>query len=196
MYTYTQTAHKLTTEIVNAVGDLGDKRKREEWTDHPVFKAGSRWILTRKDIDREFDDSKVGGVRFAVSVSPDDSRGDASSSRSRDIGGGFRLWRELHNPDGTVDITFFDEKDAGDLDASKRDRALAQARLTLAKAFAAGLSAPIRDFRSVFLATDKHTDARPSDLLHRLFLQGRVTLDELEALMVEDDSEREAQAAP
>ncbi len=196
-YAFTQTAHKLTADIVNAVGTENDKRKREEWTDRPVFKAGSRWILTRKDIDRYFGENDTpGGVRFQVSVSPDQSRDDAAPSGPYDIGGGLRLWREVHHPDGTVETVFFDEKDAVDPAASKRDRALAQARLDLAKAFAARLSEPIRDFRSVFLVSNQHADARPSDLLHRLFLQGRVTLDELENLMVEDDHEREAQASP
>ncbi len=80
-YHYTETAHTLTKDVVNPFAAVVDKRLRSGWLNEPVIKAGTRFILSKIDLTRDFAAEGVKpGSLFRTEISPDASGCDSNHS--------------------------------------------------------------------------------------------------------------------
>ncbi len=65
-------------------------------------------------------------------------------------------------------------------------RKFAKAKLEFQKLLIDALSQPKRDFRSIFLQTkDRNGSNSAEEVLHLLYLSGKVSLDQIEALLLQ-----------
>lgn len=181
-YHYTETAHTLTKDVVNPFAAVVDKRMREGWLNEPVIKAGTRLILGKTDLTRDFAVEGVKpGTLFRTELSLDRSGCDSNPSAS--TGERFPLSREVVNGE-IATVTPEAEYDVANA-STTRDRKFAKAKLEFQKSLIDALSQPIRDFRSLFLQTKERQGSRAAEVLHLLFLKGKISLDQIDALMVE-----------
>jgi hypothetical protein len=189
-YHYTETAHVLTKDVVNPFAAVVDKRMREGWLNQPVLKAGTRFILGKTDLTRDLQSEHIKpGSLFRTEVRLDRSGSDADPSCS--TGEAFPLGREVINGE-TVEIIPEAEYDWANAETTTQ-RKFAKAKLELQKSLIAELSQPIRDFRSVFLQTKEIGGGNSSaEVLHLLYLAGRISLDEIANLRAQVEANYQA----
>jgi hypothetical protein len=185
-YHYTETAHVLTKDIANPFAEVVDKRMREGWLNRPVLKAGTRFILGKTDLTRDFQSEHVKpGTLFRTELRLDGSGSDANPSFS--TGEAFPLSREVL--EGDVATVTPDAQYEVDNAETTRERKFAKAKLELQKLLLEALSQPVRDFRSTFLQTKEIGGGNSSsEVLHLLYLAGRLSLDEITALRAQAEA--------
>ncbi len=192
-YHVTETAHVLTTDVQNPFAEFADKRERHSWQHSAVIKAGTRFILRRIDVGQEFRRIEGNhikpGMVYRTELQLDQS--GWGSDPSKGYGPSLSLSRET-TIEGMFSSVAYSEGEDKTAETT-RERKVAAAKIQFEKNLMAALSQPIKDFRSSFLQTAEHTCHSASDLLHLLFLQGRVTLDELEALQTQAEAKAEAE---
>jgi hypothetical protein len=189
-YHYTETAHVLTKDVVNPFAAVVDKRMREGWLNQPVLKAGTRFILGKTDLTRDLQSEHIKpGTYFRVEVRLDRSGSDSDPSCS--TGKAFPLSRESLNGD-VATVTPDAEYEVQNAETTK-ERKFAKAKLELQKLLIAELSQPIRDFRSAFLQTKEIGGGNSSaEVLHLLYLAGRISLDEIANLRAQVEANYQA----
>lgn len=179
------TMHTLTANVPNLYAPFRDKRLRLDWLHKPVVPAGTRFLLRRS---WEYEKENLPVETTMLSLYPASHRHFEErvrwwESRLRDDPAS--MWKQVH--EGETER----EKELNSRAEAKRAAAYA----ALAKALIANLSEPIRDFESLFATSGEHEDR----VLHRLFLMGAVSLDQIEAtiqtLTAEDQAEYDARRA-
>lgn len=174
------TVHTLTADVANPYSEVRDKRDRERWYHKPVLEKGMRIMVTRDYSGNDQLSSRKPREYESCRVSITTERAGYYSSNE-----GFHYW-EYRLPSETVATLHIQGDRPEDVvDESRAEKARILAKLTTTRALLAAMSEPIRDFDSVMATRDAH----PESTLHRLFLMGAISLDQIEAAI---QAERES----
>lgn len=178
-HTYITTAHTLLKDVENPIPKYADKRKRDDWTNTPIFKSGMRILMNNNSLDVFTKDEKnkhteagIIDIR-SVEFSPDCRNSDSDYSKMHNTR--IRLcYNTIFNDH--VDIRWFTPAHTIE-GMSAKDKKYNREYEQFAMNMLRNLSEPIRDFSSIFL----NLKSSPLEIMHKMFLFGRISLDQIEA---------------
>jgi hypothetical protein len=174
--TRVETIHRVTEDLESPTYLIRDKRGPSRWYDEPVIKSGHRLLVIRDD----------GG--FSVKKPNLEVHKVVIQEPDRHYGGQLTFWekRTPRSPLVTLRIHGDEAKDLANL--SKIDQRRLKAKAALIRALLATLSEPIRDFDSVYITAG----IEAKNVLHRLYLAGAISLEQIEAEQAAIEAEEEA----
>lgn len=167
-----KTVHVVTRDIANPYHEHRDKRESLAWPSRATIPSGTRLMVLRDYGDNE--PNRMGeGCSVHIYL------------ESRPHSEGLNYWEHRTLGEDTVKVIIYGDRRDDLADESKASRERIIARRSLIRELLASLSEPLQDFDAVCTVHGVQT----SEVLHRLYLQGAVSLNQITAMQVEIDEE-------